>query len=93
MANVATLLKTTNYAIAYTSEPYTCNQGHTKHPRGMIHVESTAVNVTLEGRLAPEAPWVAIKTYNANTLEAIDLPYQLRVITEGAAKVWIGEIY
>ena len=80
------------YEGGYTSEIYAPNtRSNTREPQGIIQVDITSGTVDIEGRLNDEATWQVIKNYTESKIEGILLPYQLRAVVSGSAKVFVGE--
>lgn len=66
--------------------------GHTANKTIQIALEGDA-NVTLYGRMAPDAPWIAIKAYTESAIETIDPPkylYADRDVGTGRARIWLS---
>ncbi|CBW47038.1 hypothetical protein [Roseovarius sp. 217 phage 1] len=49
-------------------------------------------SVTLEARLAPDAPWLPLKTWTVSAMEEVVLANQLRVVVTDEAHCWLGEV-
>ena len=81
-----------NYSGAYTSyileAPDVGNQAF--QTRGVIQVEVTSGNVELHLRLSPDAPWLSVATYTADTIEEFVMSKFVRIVTTGAARAWMG---
>lgn len=60
--------------------------------RGVIQVDVLAGELTLEGRLAQDAPWFPLKTWSAPAMEEVVLANQLRIVVSDSAHAWLGEV-
>jgi hypothetical protein len=62
---------------------------------GQFQAEITGTcDVTLQGRVASDAPWVDIVTLSATGLKVVAIFPQLRVVTtwtDGEASAWVAE--
>lgn len=60
--------------------------------RGVIQANvEAAASVSLQMRVSPDARWVEIQVYTADTIEEVVLANYMRVVVTGDAKVWLGE--
>lgn len=60
--------------------------------RGIIQVEVTSGDITLQARLDNSAPWMNLKTWDAHSIEELVIPFQMRIIVSDSAKAWLGEL-
>jgi len=94
MANFATKFYSPSYVGGYTSTTVKGNQNHNSNqPRGVIQVDITSGTVSLQMRLTDEAPWFAVKSYDADTVEEVVIAPQMRVVATDTAEVWIAETH
>lgn len=82
-----------DYTVAYTSDTITPNTSSST--RGVVQVNipenEEDITVTLQAKVTQDAPWFNIKEYADDTIEEIVLAPRFRVITTGAALVWLVE--
>lgn len=76
-----------------TSDTYIYQRHNDEH--GLAQVEITGSgNVSIQGRLSADSPWVAIKEYTASGADVIAIFPQMRVVlssVSGTVNVWIAE--
>ncbi|ANJ20698.1 hypothetical protein RDp07_gp38 [Roseobacter phage RD-1410Ws-07] len=60
--------------------------------RGIIQVDVLSGEVSLEGRLHRDAPWVPLKTWTQPAMEEVVLANQLRIVVSESAHAWLGEV-
>lgn len=85
---------TGEYTGGYTSqilepEPF---QHAVQEPRGVIQIHIVSGSVTLQARLAAEAPWFDLRSWTVSAMEELVLPNQLRIVATGEAHCWLGEV-
>lgn len=83
-----------SYTGGYTSkvlEPQHYDQ-EVQNNRGVIQIHIVSGSVTLQARLAQDAPWLSLKTWTASSMEEVVLANQLRVVVTNEAHCWLGEI-
>jgi len=84
------------YTGGYTSNIRHPNTARGSNQRGIIQVIITTQGDTVDfqGKVHPDAPWVTVKSYSANTIEEAVLMPHMRVVTSAASdeiKVYITE--
>ncbi|UAT28889.1 hypothetical protein PP753_gp69 [Dinoroseobacter phage vB_DshP-R7L] len=60
--------------------------------RGVIQIHIVSGSVTVQARLAQDAPWLDLKTYTSSDMEEVVLANQLRVVVSDEAHCWLGEV-
>ena len=59
--------------------------------RGLIQVQITSGTLDLQARAANDAPWVTLKSYDADAMEEVVLAPYFRVVASNAAVAWLVE--
>lgn len=96
MANFSRKFESINgsYSGGYISkvlEPQHYDQD-TQNNRGVIQIFIVSGSVILQARLAQDAPWIDLKTYQTSTMEEVVLANQFRVMVSDEAHCWLGEV-